>query len=550
MVKLPKYKNLRQFWLRSLLNYHIGIAIGLVVAGGLTIWQQLQVQIARNSVNHTFEVLEEIHDQQSLLLRLEFALQNYLSENSDSALTYYKSTQLEIRTKLESLKQLTSDNPAQQKNLDSYQSLLKTRSQQLEATFASQQSSHQTTENSSLIDKLNSPFSFDLLNEELAKIEFAEKDLLAQRRMKVNQHGITMTATVLSSLLLTGFLSWQINKERKNQLDKERTLNARLRFIEIEQELSNHLLTCRNKQEAYEILHSFFQYLLPTSSGAILEINNSRDLLQTTVIVGEFPAVEFCTPKDCWALRQGQPRFGSHKNFIVPCQLCKKIYADKIPQEMLCLPLQAHEQTLGVLHLTDTEKIGRDFLTNLASQIALPLAVLYLQAELENQTFRDSNTGLWNRRFMDASIQRIFARAKRLNHDSQAQHSVGVIFCDIDHFKAYNTEFGHEAGDMVLRTVAKFLIETCREDDLPCRYGGEEFVIILPDTSVAGTKIKAERIREGVKQLPAPGNRVISLSLGVAAYPEHGMTPEEVLKAANLAMLKAKAEGRDRTLLA
>jgi diguanylate cyclase (GGDEF)-like protein len=549
-VKLPKYKNFRQFWQRSLLNHHIGIAIGLIVAGGLTIWQQIQVQIARNSVNHTFEVLEEIHDQQSLLLRLEFALQNYLSENSNLALTDYKSTQLEIITELESLKQLTYDNPIQQKKLDDYQSLLKNRFQQLEVTFAPQQLPQQTKENIDLIDELNSPFSFDLLYEQLISIEFLEKDLLAQRRLQVNQHGITMTATVLSGLFLVGFLSWQINKERKNQLNKEQILNARLRFIEIEQELSNHLLTCRNKQEAYEILHSFFNYLLPTSSGAILEINNSRDLLQPTVIVGEFPAVEFCTPKDCWALRQGQPPSGSHKNFIVPCQLCKKIYSDNIPQEMLCLPLQAHEQTLGVLHLTDTEKIGRDFLANLASQIALPLAVLYLQAELENQTFRDSNTGLWNRRFMDASIQRIFARAKRLNHDSQAQHSVGVIFCDIDHFKAYNTEFGHEAGDMVLRTVAKFLMETCREDDLPCRYGGEEFVLIILDTFLEGAEIKAERIREGVKQLPAPGNRVISLSLGVAAYPEHGTTPEEVLKAANLAMLKAKAEGRDRTLLA
>ena len=93
-------------------------------------------------------------------------------------------------------------------------------------------------------------------------------------------------------------------------------------------------------------------------------------------------------------------------------------------------------------------------------------------------------------------------------------------------------------------------MESCRADDLPCRYGGEEFVIILPDTDLEGVKIKAERIREGVKRLQAPGNRVISLSLGVAAYPQQGINPEEVLKAANIAMLQAKAEGRDRVLCA
>jgi diguanylate cyclase (GGDEF)-like protein len=472
---------------------------------------------------------------------LESALQN-----PSSVLSQYQSLQLNILSQLNLLLSLTKDNPTQQSKIKILQIKLDNYFQELDKLILKQQNSNETN-NTQIINRYTSNFK---INEQLKAIEEHEKNLLDIRRATAARQGNIVTATVIVSLLLAGILSWQTNKERERQLAKENRLNTQLRLNEIEQDLNNHLLACRSKEEAYEILHSFFQYLLPNSSGAICEINNSRDQLQPTVVMGDFDITEICTPKDCWALRQGQTRSGERKIFAIPCQLCKKIYSDGTPQTMICAPLQAHEQTIGILHLTDTETADRDFLTNLSRQIALPLAILHLQAELEHQTFRDSATGLWNRRFMDASVQRIFARAKRLSYDSESQYLVGVIFCDVDHFKTYNTEFGHEAGDMVLRSVAKFLIESCREDDLPCRYGGEEFVLILPDTDLKGTQIKAERIREGVKRLPAPGNRTISLSLGVAIYPWHGATPEEVLKAANLAMLRAKAEGRDRTLTA
>lgn len=535
--------HLRRLWQRLRLTRHAGISLGLVIAALLIIWQQVEVIVARNLVNHTFEVLENIQNQQSLILQLKSELQN-----STSALSQYQSLQLKILAQLNILKTLTQDNPNQQNNIKLLQSKIDNYFQELD-NFILKLKNSKNTSNSKIITYHSYPKP-DKINEQLKAIEYYEKNLLNRRREEVNRRGNTVTATAIASLLFAGILSWQTGKERRRQLAKENRLNTQLAFNEIEQELNNHLLACRTKQEAYEILHSFFQSLFPTSSGAIFEINNSRDQLLPTVVIGDFSITELCTPKDCWALRQGQACLGERKIFAIPCQLCKKIYSNSTPPEMICTPLQAHEQTIGILHLTNTETIDRNFLKNLSYQIALPLAMLHLQAELEHQTFRDSATGLWNRRFMDVSIQRIFARAKRLSHESEAQYLVGLIFCDIDHFKAYNTEFGHETGDMVLRSVAKFLLESCREDDLSCRYGGEEFVLILPDTDLKGTQIKAEKIREGVKCLPTPGNRTISLSLGVAIYPSHGAMPEEVLKAANLAMLTAKAEGRDRTLTA
>jgi diguanylate cyclase (GGDEF)-like protein len=535
--------------MRWLLNHYTGISIGLLLTAILTIWQQREIQKAREWVNHTFEVIEKIQNQQSSLLQLEFALQNYILKDSNASLVQYQTIKVNLFSELENLKKLTVDNPVQQKNITTLESFMQSRFQVIDKALAKPVFFNKKED----LQQLNEYYlklDISKLNAQLTEMKSLEKDLLSQRRSEVDKRGNIVTLTVVGTLLLTGFLSWQINLKRKQQQKKENTLNHQLQSIEIEQDLSSHLLTCRSKEEAYEILSSFFQYLLPSSSGAVFEINNSRDQLQPTVIIGEFNSIDYYTPKDCWALRQGQIRSGGGKIFAVPCQLCKKIYSDGVPQEMLCLPLQAHEQTIGILHLINNNRIERDFLVSMARQIALPLAVLHLQIELERQTFRDSSTGLWNRRFMDASVQRIFARAKRLSYDSNVQYTVGVIFCDIDHFKAYNSEFGHEAGDLVLRTVAKFLMETCREDDLPCRYGGEEFVLILPDTPLEGAKTKAEKIREGVKKLSAPGNRTITLSLGIAVYPQHGIVSNEVLKAANLAMLKAKNEGRDRTVLA
>ena len=443
---------LKKYWqqYRKVLNTHVGVWLGLAFSALVVVWQQIEVRSARALVNQTFEVVDSIQNQQALVLRSQSNLLKYLLWNDPSALNYYKSQQQSILSQLATLKELTADNPIQQNNLEKLQTIIEQHFQQQENLIEKQQTSNKKS-NLDLLNEDRSVLDLDILKEQLAKIEAVEKDLLLNRRLELNRRAKTMTITVLSSLLLASLLYWLTSKERERQKDKERVLNKRLELIEIEQDLSNHLLTCRTKEEAQEILRSFFQYFLPESSGAIFEINNSRDQLQPTVIIRQFPEVDPCNPKECWALRKGQMLTGKRKAFAIPCQLCKNIYSEDPPQGMLCLPLQAHEQTIGILHLTDTKLVEPDSIINLAPQVALPLAVLHLQANLEYQTFKDSNTGLWNRRFMDVSIQRLFARAKRLGFNSENQYPVGVIFCDVDHFKIYNTEFGHDAGDIVLR---------------------------------------------------------------------------------------------------
>ena len=138
---------------------------------------------------------------------------------------------------------------------------------------------------------------------------------------------------------------------------------------------------------------------------------------------------------------------------------------------------------------------------------------------------------------------------------SVRKHSpLGIIMIDIDHFKQFNDIHGHEAGDAMLRAIGDFLKTKVRSEDVVCRYGGEEFAIILPEASLDITKERAEKLRGEVKLLNVEYHRkpldTITLSLGIAIFPDHGRNGEAVLKAADIALYRAKTEGRDKVVMA
>jgi diguanylate cyclase (GGDEF)-like protein len=216
---------------------------------------------------------------------------------------------------------------------------------------------------------------------------------------------------------------------------------------------------------------------------------------------------------------------------------------------------------LGVLHLEfagdaietepgseNPEAIAQRLGTTVAGQIALSLASLRLRDTLRDQSVRDPLTALFNRRFMEESLEREMQRAVRKNHP------VSVLFVDLDNFKRFNDTFGHDAGDYVLKTVADLFRKSVRVDDVVCRYGGEEFGFILPESSSENALIRANELREAAKKLEIRyQNRslgAVTLSVGVATFPEHGETVEELLKAADQCLYKSKSGGRDQVTLA
>lgn len=227
------------------------------------------------------------------------------------------------------------------------------------------------------------------------------------------------------------------------------------------------------------------------------------------------------------------------------------------PTGYLCVPMVALGEPLGVLHLhggPGPEQVDRvhepppeaqqRLAVTVAERLSLALANVRLRDTLRSQSIVDPLTGLFNRRYMEETLDLELARATR------GRREIGIIMLDIDHFKSLNDSCGHDAGDALLRALAGLLRTRVREGDIACRFGGEEFILILPEAPLDLARHRAEEIREAMCQLRVSHRgRVIgpiTVSAGVAAFPDHGKTSEGLLHAADAALYRAKAEGRDR----
>jgi diguanylate cyclase (GGDEF)-like protein len=225
----------------------------------------------------------------------------------------------------------------------------------------------------------------------------------------------------------------------------------------------------------------------------------------------------------------------------------------------VCLPLLAQGETLGVLHILDGAvgggKAGEARMADkcrlakiLADNIGLGIANLKLRESMRNLSIRDPLTGLFNRRYMEEALAQEMHRSKR----NEAE--LAVIMTDIDHFKQFNDNFGHDGGDAVLRALGEFFTKHVRGSDIACRYGGEEFILILSPSTFEGARERAEKIRAGagLLQVKHAGRDLgtITLSLGVAVFPQHAVEAQALMKAADLALYQAKREGRNRVVTA
>jgi diguanylate cyclase (GGDEF)-like protein len=168
------------------------------------------------------------------------------------------------------------------------------------------------------------------------------------------------------------------------------------------------------------------------------------------------------------------------------------------------------------------------------------------QLELNLQAMRDPLTGLYNRRQLEEGLHREVLRARRIGG------TVGVMAIDVDHFKRVNDTLGHEVGDSALRGIADELASCVREEDIACRAGGEEFVIILPGAGKASLRSRAEAVRRTVERaqiLAGEGTLKLTVSIGLASFPAYGDTGQALLRAADVALYKAKAAGRNRVAM-
>jgi diguanylate cyclase (GGDEF)-like protein len=324
-------------------------------------------------------------------------------------------------------------------------------------------------------------------------------------------------------------------------------------------EMGNLLQTSLTSEDAYATIKQSVQKLFPDESGALYIYNASRNLLEVKVAWGEtLSSDEFFTQEECQALGTGQVFQVDDLRTIQICQhVQQKAKATgtyiPLPAGYICAPLMTRGETTGTIYLETVQGSGplsakKPLVDAMSEQIMLALRNLKLQETLRGQSVRDPLTGLFNRRYMDESFGREISRAVRKGH------TLGIIMFDIDHFKDFNDTHGHDAGDAVLRELGTFLLGQFRGEDIVCRFGGEEFILILPDASQDDTYKRAESLSEAVKQLAVYHRDTllnkITLSIGVAIFPDHGEDAEALLRAVDQALYRAKNKGRDQVVVA
>lgn len=309
------------------------------------------------------------------------------------------------------------------------------------------------------------------------------------------------------------------------------------------------LQSCAAVKDACSVVAGMAPKIFPELCGALLLLDGSRKILDLGATWSDCALVgkEF-KPEDCWALRTGRRHLVAAGDHTAEC---RHVASDQY--SYFCMPLLTHGEAIGILHF---QMIAPGELSEavllvanmFAEQVSLSIANIRLREALRNQSIRDPLTGLYNRRYLEEMMERETRRAVR------AEQGLGVLMLDLDHFKKFNDTYGHDAGDLVLREAASFLLKSVRTEDIVCRFGGEEFVVILPLADLKVTQARAERIRSHLREVLVvhQGQSVgpITVSIGVAELPQHGTTAKELLESADVALYRAKREGRDRVEVA
>lgn len=321
-------------------------------------------------------------------------------------------------------------------------------------------------------------------------------------------------------------------------------------------EMSEMFQLCRDREEAYRIIGVAAEKLFPEDSGTFYILNSSCNMLDLSCSLGEGVKHEpHFTPDSCWALRRR-----STSGALINNQLSCKNKGGEISNHCFCIPMLSQGETIGVFHLEAdaggkqadwTQKdyeVKYQLAISMTEHVAMAVANLSLRETLHYLSIRDPLTSLFNRRYMEEALLRELVVAER------TKRTFGIIMMDLDHFKHFNDLHGHDAGDALLHEFGSFLFSNIREYDIACRYGGEEFICILPETTLENTLERAEEIRKNLMAFKVEhlGRHLgtVTISAGVAIYPLHGTTTATIVKAADEALYLAKKEGRNRVVAA
>ena len=371
---------------------------------------------------------------------------------------------------------------------------------------------------------------------------------IAQRTVELEQEKAVLAAHAGERIA-------QLNAANDALRVQAAALSRRNQEITLFGKMNDLLQTCTTEAEAYAVVSDTVTHLFPEDSGAAFVLNASRDTLEAAAVWGPQPPANLIFPPgECWAHRLG------HAHRVLDLEP-RCAHAGDHGQMYICLPMFARGESIGILHLlagprqhdrADQAEIARmeekgKLAKILADNIGLGIVNLKMRETMRNLSIRDPLTGLFNRRYMEEGL------AQELHRNKRNETQLAVIMIDIDHFKQFNDTFGHDGGDAVLRTLGEFFKKHVRGGDIACRYGGEEFMLILSPSTAEGAQQRAEKIREAAAllSLQHAGRDLgaITLSLGVAMCPDHAPDAAAIIKAADVALYQAKRSGRNRVVM-
>lgn len=536
----------------------IGAVLFMVIAGSFVYANTRSLISSGEWVQHTQDVLASLQRVSLLIERIEYRSRLYALTSNEEQLNRTRASANQLEATLVHLKALVADSEYQTKNIQALNSCAEDLIR----------SANTFTVKSEL-----PAAQLQICQQTIGLMNDREQSLLTERNKGTERNSFNSIGTevgfvglsLISLLVLFGFMLRDAllrqNIGRQTTLTNERlakTVNAledRAHESELLKSARDELQLCVDVHQVYESAASSFSRLLVGTSGSLCMINNSRQMVEvvsnwsTTNEEESMQGIveDFSPPESCCGLRSGQPRWRRPGVSEIHCTH----FTGSAPDRYLCKPIVAHGNTLGMLYVQcDSEREvsvvnqRMDGLRQLLQLTGMAIATLNLRTKLENQSIRDSLTGLFNRHFLQISLERELARAAR------RKQTLAVFMMDLDHFKKFNDTYGHAAGDTVLRALSEIFRSSIRTEDIACRYGGEEFTIMLPDVTQSVALQRAESIRRAVASLKVPLDKEVfaefTISIGVALYPEDGEGADLLLRRADLALYRAKRSGRNQ----
>ncbi|MCD7098006.1 diguanylate cyclase [Stenotrophomonas sp. MMGLT7] len=518
-------------------------------------------------VSHTHSVIARIDQVDATLRDIEAAQRGYMLAGRVSTLADYYAARERMPIVLKGLGEAVRDNPQQVARFKRLDRLLQMRQEQIAATLAVYERQGLAAVPGG-IHKDARPTA-EAVRALLAEMTETETELLRARDQSSHESAMLLKMLAMAGIpfgigVIVMVYVMMLRENRRRQLAERKSLEGNRKLRQSVQELegaaadlgelsrfASMLQSCTHTEEALQLTTHVMLRLLPGTGGTIYRVRASRDYAEALVHWGThaLPSEDMLPVGDCWALRRGQPYLARSRSGDA---FCVHVHGPG-PEgaASACIPLMAQGVQLGFIYVSapDEAFMSRTHIIDTAAeQLSMGLSNLQLQERLRIQSIRDPVTGLFNRRYLEESLGRELARCQRRNLP------LALMMLDLDHFKRFNDTHGHAGGDALLAGLGKLLQAMSRQEDIACRYGGEEFTLILPEAAPEAALARAEEIRKAVSELRVQhlGAELpaATVSIGVAGLLPHGNTPELLLQRADEALYAAKRNGRDQVMLA